>query len=372
VKPGGTPEEAGGEGRASLFTADGDSRVAIYRRDDMTKKYVYHGILAMEEATETFVGGLFGGGHYRAQLRVVDDAGRPVIKRSHDFSLPGAYKPPTGELPGSPALASTPGAPGRTAASFSTLPPGVSAGEALNSALVGSVIDLLKGMKDASRPTTPTIDWGPVIAGGTTILTALVTKLIERPATDSKAEMLELLERFAAIVKAPVNQPGPAASGISDAVEAIRSLLEVKDMISGGGEKPDATDQMLAGLPKLIEVMANQGRPPKRALPSETPLPADTPMWKRMLLGQRKGLLRSAAMGVEADFAADVALTYLPQELTGTVKEFLAMPNHVELAMETIPELRSYSTWTHAFFQSLSDAINAPEEVEAPDASAEG
>lgn len=333
----------------------------------MTKKYVYHGMLAMEEATETFVGGLFGGGHYRAQLRVTDETGRQIIKRSRDFALPGAYKPPAGELPGSPALASTRAVSPGTGASLSTLPPGVSAGEALNSALVGSVIDLLKGMKEASRPATPSIDWGPVIAGGTTILTALVTKLIERPATDSKAETLELLERFAAIVKAPVNQPGPAASSISDAVEAIRSLIEVKDMIGGGGEKPDPTDVMLAGIPKLLEIMASQsGKPgqPKPGVAQPPALPPDTPMWKRILLSQRNGILRSAAMGVEPDFAADVALTYLPQELTGAVTEFLALPDHVELAMQTIPELRSYSHWAAGFFKALHDAINAPEEPE--------
>jgi len=240
----------------------------------------------------------------------------------------------------------------------------VSAGEALNSALVGSVIDLLKGMKEASRPTAPSIDWGPIIASGTTILTALVTRLIERPTTDSKTEMLEMLEKFAAIVKAPVNQPGPAASGISDAVEAIRSLLEVKDMISGGGEKVDPTDAMLAGLPKLIEAMSSGGRQPVKPKAVATEIPADTPMWKRVLLSQKKGLLRSAAMGIDAGYAAEVALTYLPQELTGTVKEFIALPNHVELAMDTIPELRNYTVWTQAFFVAMKEEVERPEEPE--------
>lgn len=344
-----------------------DSYVRLTRRDDMEKTMVFHGRLAISEANEDKIAELFGGGFYRAQLHERDQGGQYRIIKTRTFKIPGAYRPPAGILPGLPGSASTAGVSPGTGPGLSSLPPGVSAGEALNSALVGSVIDLLKGMKEASRPATPNIDWGPVIAGGTTILTALVTKLIERPTTDGKAEMMELLERFAAMVKPPANQPGPASSGIADAVAAIRELLEVKDMIGGGGEKPDPTDVMLAGVPKLLEIMANQsGRPgqPKPGVAQPPALPPDTPMWKRILLSQRGGILRSAAMGVEPEFAADVALTYLPQELTGAVTEFLALPDHVELAMQTIPELRSYSHWATGFFKALIDAINAPEEPE--------
>src|SRR4051812_1877305 len=81
--------------QASLFDAEGDSRVAIYRRDDITKKFVYHGQLAMEDASETGIASLFGGGHWRCQLRITDDAGREVIKRQRDIQIPGPYKPPT-------------------------------------------------------------------------------------------------------------------------------------------------------------------------------------------------------------------------------------------------------------------------------------
>lgn len=339
------PEEVGGSESASLFDAEGDSRVALYRMDDAKKKMIFHGYLETADATEAAVSALFGGGKYRAQLRVADELGREVIKRSRDFTLPGAYRPPT-TLPG---VASAGGAPA-TPVAASTQP--LASGEALNTALVSQVIDMLTKMREPKQ----TMDWTPIITAVTSLLTTVLTAVLTRPKDDNLARIVdamnERMDKLAEMLAAQQRAAaaGPASGAMADAVKAVRELLDVKEMLEGGGgEKSDPTDAMLLALPKLIDRMTT---PPAAAAPQRkpvSPVPPNAAPWQRFLLANKGRLMQFASMGMEPDLTAELALRFVSPQVAGVVREFLSKPDAAEQAMLTIPELRGYEQWTRDF-----------------------
>lgn len=369
--PGGSQEEgqyrAEEEGQlesgSSLFDNMGeDDYILVKRRDDASMKLVTHGKVAPHEATEEYLQGRWGGGEFMLQERKRDASGSYVYGRTRTVHIAGPYKPIT------LAAVATPGDAGAVPASGAgTAPPGVSANEALNAALVGQVIELLK----ATREQRPTIEWGPILASLTTLVTTLITAFVNRPKDDSSTKLVEMMmERFNAlaeqVTKVQQSPASPTHNAIADAVGAIKELLEVKDMIEGGGKTADPEAAMFNAIPVLLEKMtgagaASSGKPPALPPGGRPPVDPNVPLWQRFLLAQKRNLLRSATMGVDPAFAAEVALQYMPQDIVGVVREFLLKPDHAELAMQTIPELRNFEAWVRQFFQEVHTGFFAEE-----------
>lgn len=342
-----------------------DDYVRIQRRDDTEKTMVYHGRLAPNESQADKVAELFGGGFYRVQWFQRNPEGQYFIKGTRTFKIPGPYKPPA-ELPGvgtaAKAASSVNGSIKPEVGTF-----GGNAGEALNSALVASVIDLMKSLREKppQQQQAPTVEWGPIITAITGMLGPLLLKLVERPsAPDMRTEVLAVIKEMKDMV--PANNP--ASNAISDAVKGLKELMGLKDIVEGKEAPPDPETAMWAMGAKALDVLAAKAngpapQPERRTVPGAAPqLPADTPMWRRLLLSQKRQLLQAAAANLNPATAAELALTYLPPTMNGVLAEFLTLPDHLELACQTIPELRQFPHWSADFFQELAAQFSETDE----------
>lgn len=341
-----------------------DDFIRLLRRDDYDKKMVFHGRLAPHEGTTDKVAELFGGGEYKAIYFTTTEKGSKIAA-TRTFKLPGSYKPPTTSLPGignPPGVTPTPSQPQQ---------PGmkpevgtVNASEALNSALVGSVIDLLKSLRETQAAPAPRVEWGPIIASLTTVLTTLITTFGSRKQDDSVKQMLEMMERFTEVLKPALSAP-QQHSTVKELLEGVQSILDLKEQLDGKGAASavDPEMKMMEMGAKMIEVMSGAAKTgaatPPRLSPGQpaVPVPDTVPLWQRLLLGQKPALLRSATMGVDPAFTADVAITYMPSEVMGVVKEFVAMPDALSKIMNTIPELQNFPQWTEKFLAAVTESM---------------
>lgn len=383
--PGKPPEEPaselpGGddsEGSALLYGPDEidprwrDPVVRIYREDDRTKKPVFHGVLAVDEASEMLVAEMFGGGRWKAQIIATDELGQSNIKRSKVFSLSGPYHPPVKALPmGQRPEAAAAAAPMR--GEVSTLP---TANESLNAALVGSVIDLLKAQREGVGR-NPIADWVPVLVPLASGLMALLSKMAEKK-SEAPTEMVIALEQLRAELASMKDRPGPATTAVTDALEGIERIVKltrnVKRMAGADDEAvpPDPETAMWGMAGKLLEHLGPKGIPaptseqPAAVIGTIPPAPTPTaarPLWEQVLLNYRARLVDSAMRGVNPELVADVAVQFAPPQFVGTLQEFVQRPDMVAVASQVVPELQQFPQWTEQFFQALRGAVTGEEE----------
>lgn len=348
----------------SVFDASGDTRVRCLWRDPQRQKWTTHGYLP-PSTTEEDVLKLFGGGEYMLQLLVQSPEGKEVIKQTRRLKLVGAHRIPA-NLPGindpSPSVASTVQVP-----EIGTVD-GMNPNAALNHALAASVIDLLKSMREVKQAPVvqaPQLPWGEIL---TTVVGPLVLKLVEKK-DNGKSEILETLKQLKELVPQQ-SAATPVASSVSDMVKGIKELMGLKDIVEGKEAPPDPETAMWGAAMKAMDIAAsyvagnkkngdNTGQP---QLPPGSP--QGMPKWKLMLLAQRKRLVEAASYNLPADTAAETALTFLPQQMHGVLTEFLEMPDHVDITIQTIPELGEFRTWTTEFMRELQHQFLGEDEDE--------
>lgn len=344
-----------------------DSYVTLYRRDDNEKTWVYHGRLAASEASDEKVAELYGGGDFKLQLRERNDTGAFVIRQTRQIKLPGRYRPPD-TLPNSSTRPATPA----VVSGGDDSSRGQSPGEMLNMAMVAQLMDMMKSM--SNRPTGPSVDWGVIVPAITGLLSTVLTAMLSRPkeSNEELALMGERLARLTEEVQRVRNGPAEAQSNaMGQVISAVKDILEVKDMLESPTRgKADPMDSMIASLPTLLATMT--GKPGAVPQPQQAAAPGpELPLWHRLLLSQKRAMLRSAMMGVNASFAAEVAVTYMPQELTGAMVEFVQRPDRADVAMQVIPELRSYERWVREFFDEGAKLLLAEDETDDTEVSGE-
>ena len=379
--PGEAPPEAGGPEAVSLFDASGDSRVRIMRQDDKTLKYIFHGYLP-PHASEQHVSDAFGGGKYRTQLIIVNDKGFEVIKTQRDINVPGAYKPPMGQLPG---VGQDKVTIGTSVPSAISIPSGSGGNmvEVLNSALVGSVIELLKSFREIKTP--------PVQSSMTPeVLVAMINKqsemqmevmkaLFNQNKGDSKKELLELMTEIKGLIGPTGGAPNPnnPAEIMGNIVDTIKQLRDLTDDIN-----PKTSAEPMDILGKLTEVIVSeqQQRVARRG-PARTPAEKQQqnlavvkggqvtprmPVWQQILRKEGPKLLSQAQAGRDPGLVANVALEYAPapiqQHLAGFFQQEPA--DIIKKMNENIPGLEEYAEWTAGFVQEARIALGYEEEPE--------
>lgn len=351
-----------------------DPVVRLYREDDRTKKPVFHGVLAVDEASEMLVAEMFGGGRWKGQIIATDELGQSNIKRSKTFVLSGPYRPPVKPLPMGQrpdAVAAATGQPMR--GEVSTLP---TANESLNAALVGSVIDLLKAQREGVGR-NPIADWVPVLVPLASGLMALLGKMAEKKA-EAPTEMVIALEQLRAELASLKDRPGPATTAVTDALEGIERIVKltrnVKRMAGAEDEAvptdPESAMWGMAG--KLLDHLGPKTLPatteqPAAVIGTIAPSPSPTaarPLWEQVLLNYRARLVDSAMRGVNPELVADVAVQFAPPQFMGTLQEFVQRPDMVPVAMQVVPELQQFPQWTEQFFQALRGAVTGEDEAD--------
>ena len=360
-----SPRSAEGE-RTTLFDASGDSRIRVYRRDDKMK-LVMHGYLPPDSAEED-VARQFGGGHYKCQLIAKDSQGASVIVTSREFDLPGAYKPPAGELPGLTQRAPD-ALPSLTSVS-PTLPGASNVMEILQSGLVGSVIDLLNKAKQPTPADTGLAEVLRDIAKQASDDRRMMLDMMKGlgQAAPSRAEVLAELEVMKRVLSAP-SATSDSKQQLTELVEAIKQLRDVSEEFNP--TRNDPTDP-LSFVPQVLEFMTEEQKlrrskatPPAVSLVPATKVPAmpmssepvpgpmkpeSVPLWQRVLVGEGPKLVGYAQRGEDAEEVAALAIKFAPS-LRGAFTEFFNRPadEALTLLVRHVPGLTDYPTWAEDF-----------------------
>lgn len=339
-----------------LFFEDAgpDARVRLYREDDLSKKWIYHGLLAADEATEQLVVDLFGGGRWVVQLIGVDpESGKQRIQGTRSTKIPGPYRPPRGELPGNKVV-TVPVA----AISEGPVRGGerVPVNDVLNTVLVDRVLDVVQRSQRGQESGPPA--WiEPMLR----LLAPVIERVLDRPQQRDDPERTRILDELRDLRRdvAERDRPGPAASGIADAVEAVKSLIGVKDLLEGRDPNPDAA--MWNGFGKLAEA-ALRSVPGTPALPAPGPVETREPMplWQQLLVRNKGYLLDAAMRGDDAADVADLAARLLPANVVGVAVEFVQQPNALDLTGQAIPELLQFPAWTQTFLGAFRAILLEP------------
>lgn len=343
-------------------STDPNSVIKIYRIDDQTKKWSYHGRLGLTEKKISRVAELFGGGQYRAQLNLPNARGSLVIRQTMTFSIPGAYRPPM-SLPGVSPTPITPDS-GKPSMSGGMPRSDMSASETLNTALVSQVIELMKATREAPKDTPMNPILTAILPKAIEVLGDLMMKKKEPDEgitallASQADELRQLRAQLAAKPEAPVKS-------LKDTIEDV---LSIRQLLESGGEKaPDSESMMWAAGLKALEAMT--GAKPTPTSTAANPQQAmlanpNAPIWQKVLVGQKGKLLQAAGFGLDAGFSAETAIKMMPPQIHGAMIEFLQKPDHVELAMQAIPELRNYESWAHEFFQAATEILLGVDEEE--------
>lgn len=362
-----------------MFDVSGDSQVRVERMDSHSGRWVFHGY--MVDVSEALVAEKFGGGRYRCKLIQPDELGRKVIRKTREFTLPGAYREPA-DLPGV-RPASIP--PGGSTPEGGTLPEGkggterLSMSEMLNSAMVTQLLDIVKMTRQGAAPPAAT-GMPPWLEAIMPIVLVLVERLTERNKGPS-AEVSALVEQLR-LVQTEVQSlrsQGPVSSAMGDALKAVKELIEVRDMLvpGGGTSEPDPEQAMWAlGLKALDKLGTAQAQPattggevvpPKGAPGAVARTPA--PLWQQMLQRHAGQLVNAAQRGMDPVSVAELAIQFLPAEFEGVAVEFVQRPDAAAVSVQVIPMLAQFPKWNALFWKAMREGLleggdDEPMEVE--------
>jgi hypothetical protein len=307
------------------------------------------------------------------QLLVTEASGREVIKQTHQITVPGEYKPPR-ELFGlkkDPVVTTTP--QGATVHQYDNTP------AALNAAVIGSVIDLLKSMKEVQK--SPQLDLVAILkpiadaqAQTFQLLLALITKDKDKSVSSPQKEFLDMMQAVKSLIPTPPN-PGNPAELMGNIVETIKQLRGVTEELSPDKEEKGDPMRILGQLAEVVMTEQQQrknqtgtGGPVTRpqlvrepvpgAAAEPVPLPTLT-RWQQVLQQQGPRLLLMARMGRDAGVMADFSLEVLPPELRDDVVEFFSHDPETILSdiISVVPEFATHRLWLKEWVDAVIDGL---------------
>lgn len=362
---------------ASFFDSSGDdSYVMLWRRDDITKKMVYHGKLSPAEATEENVSAQFGGGEFLAREKKRLPDGRMVFGKQRSFVLAGAYKNPALQPPKSNGAApvETPAAVAGSA--VAGLPGNVN----MEDIKMAGVLSLLQMTQQAAQAqATMQSQMQQMLLSTMTAqregMEAIIKATASRP-EEKRESPLEMIKTVVEMMKG-VQSP---KSDVKDLMEGMRSILEFRDELSPA--KPSTGDTIMDSVPKMLDLV-KEGFALKRmegTVPSapktNAQIPAttgdaqaeahtDMPIWQRVLLAQKNTLIRAASSGKDPEIAALAAVEFMPEGIRGAMTEFVLREDVLAQVVAVVPELQQFPNWITAFFTEVRSQL-------LPDAGGEG
>lgn len=359
-------------GEASFFDGmSDDSYVMIWRRDDITKKLVYHGKLSPLEATEENVLALYGGGEFLAREKKRLHDGRMVFGRQRSFVLAGAYKNPALSIP--PASAA--------GGAVDPNPPVTAQGNVnMEDIKMAGVLSLLQMTQQAAQAqATMQSQMQQMLLSTMTAqregMEAIIKATASRP-EEKRESPLEMIKTVVEMMKG-VQSP---KSDVKDLMEGMRSILEFRDELSPA--KPSTGDTIMDSVPKMLDLVKEgfalkrmEGTVPN-APKTNAQIPAttgdaqaeahpDMPIWQRVLLAQKNTLIRAASSGKDPEIAALAAVEFMPEGIRGAMTEFVLREDVLAQVVAVVPELQQFPNWITAFFTEVRSQL-------LPDADGEG
>ena len=377
---------AEGETRSLLLFQDMQPNdiVRVARENDTTKDREPHGSLNFDQSTVEYLMQLFGGGCYKLQLIRRNHTGKPVIVQGLTLNIPGPYKPPTGPLPGGPAVYTEPAS--EASARVRTDTTNMSPRELLDYAAFSRMMEVMKQPVAAPSPTSSMLrDMAPIL---TPIAAAIGTVMIERLTKPAKPDdtIARQLDAFAAQLREMQNKPGPAAAGMDELIGVFERMQKIRSAIAGGGDGGETGGEggMWGNVLRMgMEMLqrGQQGTPapapiaaPRALVAGADPEPVDVaalPLWRQMLHEYAPMIVDAAQTNKPADLAAGLVAEWCPAPYRGALVELAQQPNTETLLVEAIPPLGQFPTWV-AEFVAECRAVLFGDEDEEPEPAAGG
>lgn len=367
-----TPSDTTG---ATLFDkSPEDSYCLVWRRHPVTKKLELLYRLSTAEATEERVAELSGGGEYVVREKVPGDQGGYVYGRQTSFNVGGAPRVPASSTP----------APANTPADTEVGTHGVP--RAAGDVITAGILDFLKmsseharSMAEANRNAMAemmrlrepksNIDTVALVTAIGGILGPILVEMVKNKRDDGK--QMDMMLRMMEAAK----QSSSPMSALKESVEAMATMLGLKEEFAGlGGKKDDDDDKLLAlvvdAIPKLLAKKAelDTGTPPPtdaapKSLPAGTPpsstlTPSPTMKpWQVALKPYRGMLLAMAKQGKNANNLVVGLMELVPNQTREIIGAFLTEPDCIEQFYEFIPEMKGFPRWTEAFFDAVAGEL---------------
>lgn len=372
-------EESGEEfaeppvGEASFFDGmSDDSYVMIWRRDDITKKQVYHGKLSPTEATEENVLALYGGGEFLAREKRRMQDGRMVFGKQRSFVLAGAYK--------NPALHPTP-----TATTAPVAAPdgvvGVTAQGNVNmeDIKMAGVLSLLQMTQQAAQAqSTMQSQMQQLLISTMTAqresMEAIVKAATTRPAEAPRESPLEMIKTVMEMVKGTQSPK----SEVKDLIEGMKSIMDFREDLSP--PKEGSGNVVMDSIPKMLDLVKEgfalkkveqeahaMPTAPKTSaqIPAASEVPNDAPIWQKVLLAQRRSLIGAASSGKNPEVVAMAAVEFMPEAIRGAMEEFVRRPDVMVQMVAVVPELQQFPHWLEQFTLAAREQLLTDEELAA-------
>jgi hypothetical protein len=360
-----------GESVGSIFDRETGTRVALYRIDDKSKKWVYHGMLTVEESTEEFVSSLFGGGRYKLQLRGQnEETGHEAIRAVREMLLPGEYRPPRGFLPGTKVEAPASVAVAPATAPMTTPDTSMSVMMqlfALQQSIMTNSLEQQRAaserqqqMAEQSRKDTEMLFKTMMEMRNTQTAKDpmdYALKLVEvmKETTSKKSDVKELIEGMSSIMNFR-DEMMPAKDTGDPVFESINKTL---DLVQAGMHQQQQQRQPPRPAPALAAPAPVTSLPTEGAVPVSEP---DTPVWHKILTSQKERLLKFAREGMDPAFVAEMAVKMAPANMKGVITEFFSSEQALEWLYAAIPELQQFPKWSQDFL-SYGYGVVAPEDA---------
>lgn len=370
-----SPSLAEEEGERIFPEATPLNRIRVQRQDDFSRKVVLHGYMGYDEQTEARVAELWGGGKYIVCMVETNEQGYSMIKRRKEITILGAYKPPAGLYGLSVPVTGTGREGGERGAVVAGAPVALSPSldlsrmsprEAIEAAQVSQLLEITKMGREVRAGT----DWAKLLPLFLPVVESVLTRVLAPRGENEIVAAVRALEAKLG------NQPGPAQSQLGDILKAIDQVMGVREGLrAAAAEEPKETDSMQL-VAKILDMVTTAQRrdgpePPPASRVSgkvEVPVPVTGPapqLWQQMLRHYAPQLLGAARSGKDPEFMAEVAVQFMPADMTGVAIEFVQRPDAAAVACQEIPALAEFPAWNAAFWEACRVALlGGEEEVE--------
>jgi hypothetical protein len=367
----------------SLFdNLSDDTYVMVWRRDPVSKRMVYEGRLAPNEATEDVLLERLGGGAYQVRERVTTEDGAEQFGRSRRLEIGGPRKPNGSLTPpevgrGIVPAASAPGPVGPADASQSVV----------NADLTRTYLELGRASREVMASRTDSAKelaevFAPVfkqLAEQQILMVRLVEKLGDReppPPPPTFQERMEEIRLMREIMAPPKAEPPAAQTSLKEHLETLRLLREASGEFDAGERK---SDPMVELLPKVLEAvqagLANRnGGAPMPPYPPMAPVPVPQPqleatvvdpgepLWSRTIREQGPKLIAPARDNRDPYPIFLLAWEYAKDDTKDALAEFLAFDDARDRLEALVPGLAPYRTWVDKFIETARETIFTEDE----------
>jgi hypothetical protein len=358
-------------GERSIFDASPEDAYVVIQRHEPGKGWVtMAGRLAPAQVTEEMIADHAGGGKYKLIEKVPAPNGSYTFGRIRTIYITGPDRPFRGwPTYGAPQV---PERMGTTAqAPAAAVGGGGSVMQLLETGLANKLIDVVNADKR-----DPMAALAPILEEMRKDRELLREVLLNR--ADSRSSVLSELKAMRDIVAPPT----PPPSSVTEIVAGIRALKGASEEFAP--PPPPERDPLAESLPRIVDVITTEQQLKRQALlqgtrpPTPPPplpsgeapvsrLPADSPLWQRVLEAEGGRLVEAATNHRDPATMAQLAVTFAPPEVQEAMGVLLGLEDSEQQVVAIVPAMAAYPEWLTLFLDALEDVLSPDDDQDVPE-----